>query len=124
MALWRGGPYWKAHLEAEGQLDGGLRAKPPEKRPLGPFGDPSCYPHWGAIGTICSIRYQEPVVKCIDKRSVLKRARAAQNEAHSKLCAFCARNDCSDLCWPVELPIPPNVVLHKASQGFIFLQFL
>ena len=33
------GPPWaqRAHLEAEGRLKG----------PLGPIGDPSCYPHWG-----------------------------------------------------------------------------
>ena len=36
------GPPWaqRAHLEAEGRLKG----------PLGPIGDPSCYPHGGVIG--------------------------------------------------------------------------
>ena len=36
------GPPWaqRAHLEAEGRLKG----------PLGPIGDPRCYPLWGAIG--------------------------------------------------------------------------
>ena len=47
------GPPWaqRAHLEAEGRPNWGLGAKPPEKEPLGLSGDPSCYPHWGAIGS-------------------------------------------------------------------------
>ena len=39
-------PKW-VHMEAEGRPNGGLGAKPPEKRPLGPIG-----PYWALLALL------------------------------------------------------------------------